>query len=87
MLKLIGNIRPDLAGLFAGADSVPIRYRVRKIPKNSGGFRMLQIPEGALKTVQKNLLTEFFYSLPVSSAAFCSVPRPTTSLFKHRLGQ
>ena len=65
-------------------------YKEVKIPKSKKGeFRILHIPGENLKQVQRLILENIFYKLPVSGVAHCGIPKRSikTNIEPHLRGR
>ncbi len=61
--------RGKTVGAFPADERIPLKYRWHRIPKRSGGTRLLHSPNPILKKVQRQLLRRVFGKLKVHSAA------------------
>ena len=72
-MKLTGNIRLSdekcLALLYGLSNHAEDHYTLRKIPKRTGGFRILHEPDPLLKYIQRQILRRVLSQLPVSECA------------------
>ena len=63
-MKLTGNIRLSdekcLALLYGLSNHAENHYTLRKIPKRTGGFRILHEPDPLLKYIQRQILRRVF---------------------------
>lgn len=76
LAKVLNVPRKDLFELVRTADK---RYKKTYIPKKNGGQRILQMPVGVIKDVQKRILDEILYKIPVSKYAMAYIPRKKLS--------
>lgn len=62
------------------------KYRIAKIPKNSNGYRLLEIPSDELKTYQKEILNNIIYKFGTHKTAhgFKKNHSPITNAKIHR---
>ena len=72
-LNLTGSLRLSdgkrLALLYGLANHTEDHYTLRKIPKRSGGVRILQEPDSLLKYIQRQILHRILSQFPVSGCA------------------
>ena len=72
-MKLTGNIRLSdekcLALLYGLSNHAENHYTLRKIPKRTGGFRILHEPDPLLKYIQRQILRRVLSQLSVSECA------------------
>lgn len=59
----------EAATLYGISNSIPRHYRKIKIPKRSGGFRTLSVPDEVLKRVQRAIADKLLSYEPVSEHA------------------
>ena len=52
--------------LYAVSNNLWGHYRKAKLPKKSGGYRTLSIPDGVLKSIQKQIAEVLLIHMPVS---------------------
>ena len=55
--------------LYAVSNNLSKHYRKTKLPKKSGGFRNLSVPDEVLKSIQKRIAEVFLIHMPVSRYA------------------
>ena len=55
--------------LYAVSNNLGKHYRNAKLPKKSGGYRTLSIPDAVLKSIQKQIAEVLLIHMPVSSYA------------------
>lgn len=55
--------------LYAVSNSLAKHYRHAKLPKKSGGYRTLSIPDAVLKSIQKQIAEVLLVHMPVSRCA------------------
>lgn len=58
-----------LKTLYAVSNSLPAHYRRVSIPKRDGGARLLSVPDGVLKKIQRAILSTLLVHMPVSPHA------------------
>ncbi len=77
----------EILGDLCGYDVTiaEISYKRVQFFKESGGIRVLHIPNDKLMAVQRNILVNELYKLPVSDMAHCAVPgrSPVTNATEH----
>jgi hypothetical protein len=66
LVKEIGLVEADVRRMV---NQAPLRYKMYTIPKRSGGQRMISQPAKEVKLLQRIVLTEVLYKLPISDAA------------------
>lgn len=52
--------------LYAVSNNLGKHYRKVKLPKKSGGFRNLSVPDAVLKSIQKRIAEVLLIHMPVS---------------------
>lgn len=67
--ELTASRGKQAALLYALSNHAEDHYRRVRIPKKSGGYRTLDVPDHLLKSVQKRILTQILEQLPVSPCA------------------
>ena len=55
--------------LYAVSNNISKHYHKAKLPKKSGGFRNLSVPDGVLKSIQKRIAEVLLIHMPVSRYA------------------
>lgn len=73
----------ELACLYAVSNHVESHYHPTEIPKKNGGVRRLQVPDGVLRTIQRNIVRHVLCGLPVSDCA--TAYKPQTSIVNNAL--
>lgn len=66
LMDSTGLGRTDLVKLIHTA---PVRYKVFRIPKRTGGEREIAQPSKPVKALQRAIMTEYLSTLPVHEAA------------------
>ncbi|MGI6264078.1 MAG: reverse transcriptase domain-containing protein [Acutalibacteraceae bacterium] len=75
--QLAAFLQMDRRRLFALTRTIDRQYRVVSLPKKNGGARLLHVPGGQLKSVQRIILRRILWTLPVSSYATAYAPGRT----------
>lgn len=65
----------ELACLYAVSNHVESHYHPAEIRKKSGGVRLLQVPDGLLRTIQRNIVRHVLCEFPVSDCASAYKPK------------
>lgn len=72
-LELLGRTpwtkEKQLACLYAVSNHTEKHYETKHIPKRSGGYRTIYMPDPLLKNLQRNILKNVLHHLPVSPFA------------------
>ncbi len=64
--------------LYSVSNNIHRHYRAVQIPKNSGGFRQLHIPDAFLKAIQRSILNNLLLTEDISSYASAYLPGGST---------
>ncbi len=67
--------------LYAVSNSIRNHYRTVMIPKNSGGFRKLSVPDEILKSIQKSITEKLV--LPIGISKYAKAYYPSCSIVKN----
>ena len=72
--SLCADLKLSPRTLYAVSNSMEKHYHTVKIPKKSGGFRKLTVPDELLKMIQRRIADVLLLPLPVSHAASAYLP-------------
>ena len=72
--SLCADLKLSARTLYAVSNAMEKHYHTVRIPKKSGGFRKLTVPDDLLKMIQRRITEALLLPLPVSAAASAYYP-------------
>jgi RNA-directed DNA polymerase len=87
VVELARILELDERGLRSLADAAPNLYHTKRVPKKSGGFRIINPPLKHLKDVQKRILRKVLNPIPIHKMLHSGPETSTKSAAKAHVNQ